>query len=59
MGFGGMEVKQLNFMGMRSYFQVVIAGITDPRIASNASRYSLKDSILVAFAEFFRQHEYF
>ncbi|MDB9427479.1 hypothetical protein PN482_00700 [Microcystis aeruginosa CS-555/01A07] len=42
---------------MRSYFQVVIAGITDPRNASNASRYILEDAILVAFAEFFRQNE--
>ena len=28
-----MEVKQLDFMGMLNYFQLVIAGITDPRIA--------------------------
>jgi len=41
-----MEVKQLGFMGMLSYFQVVIPGITDPRSASNATRYSLKDAIL-------------
>ncbi|MEY3555530.1 MAG: hypothetical protein RLZZ580_1585, partial [Cyanobacteriota bacterium] len=25
MGFAGMEVKQLGFLGMLSYFQVVIA----------------------------------
>jgi len=41
-GFAGMEVKQLGFLGMLSYFQVVIAGITDPRSAGNATRYSLK-----------------
>ncbi len=54
-----MEVKQLGFMGMLSYFQVVIPGITDPRSASNATRYSLKDAILGAFAAFFRQNESF
>jgi len=58
-GFAGMEVKQLGFLGMLSYFQVVIAGITDPRSAGNATRYSLKDAILGAFAAFFRQNESF
>ena len=59
MGFGGMEVKQLGFMGMLSYLQLVIPGITEPRSASNATRYSLKDAILGAFAAFFRQNESF
>ncbi len=54
-----MEVKQLGFLGMLSYFQLVIAGITEPRSASNATRYSLKDGILGAFAAFFRQNESF
>ncbi len=54
-----MEVKQLGFMGMLSYFQLVIPGITEPRSASNATRYSLKDGILGAFAAFFRQNESF
>jgi hypothetical protein len=58
-GFGGMEVKELSFMGVLSYFQVVIAGIADPRSDSNATRYSLKDAILGAFAAFFLQNESF
>jgi hypothetical protein len=54
-----MEVKELSFMGVLSYFQVVIAGIADPRSDSNATRYSLKDAILGAFAAFFIQNESF
>ena len=54
-----MEVKELSFMGVMSYFQLVIAGMVDPRSASNATRYSLKDAVLGAFAGFFRQNESF
>ncbi|CAO5004712.1 hypothetical protein [Microcystis aeruginosa] len=54
-----MEVKELSFMGMLSYFHRVIAGMVDPRSASNATRYSLKDAVLGAFASFFRQNESF
>lgn len=54
-----MEVKELSFMGMLSYFHMVIADMVDPRSASNATRYSLKDAISGAFAGFFMQNESF
>ena len=54
-----MEVKELSFMGMLSYFHRVITDMVDPRSASNATRYSLKDAVLGAFAGFFLQYESF
>lgn len=54
-----MEVKDLSFMGLLGYFQVVIASMVDPRKESNATRYSLKDIILGAFTAFFLQNESF
>jgi hypothetical protein len=54
-----MEIKELSFMGVLGYFQVVIAGMVDPRSPSNATRYSLKDAVLGAFAGFFMQKESF
>jgi hypothetical protein len=54
-----MEIKELSFMGVLGYFQVVIAGMVDPRSPSNATRYSLKDAVLGAFAGFFMQNESF
>jgi hypothetical protein len=59
LGFAGMEVKELSFLGMLSYFNMVIAGLVDPRSASNATLYSLKDAVLGAFAGFFMQNESF
>lgn len=46
-------------MGVLGYFQMVIAGMADPRSASNATRYRLKDAVLGAFAGFFLQNESF
>jgi hypothetical protein len=54
-----MEVQDLSFIGMLSYFHRAIAGMVDPRSASNATRYSLKDAVLGAFASFFMQNESF
>ncbi len=54
-----MEVKDLSFMGLLGYLQVVITSMVDPRRESDATRYSRKDVILGEFTAFFRQNESF
>jgi hypothetical protein len=54
-----MEITDLSFNGMVAYLTVVIAKVTDPRKASNGTKYSLKDAMLGAFAAFFRQNQSF
>ncbi|MBW4477636.1 MAG: hypothetical protein KME54_12370 [Tolypothrix brevis GSE-NOS-MK-07-07A] len=44
---------------MLGFLQRAIAKIKDPRLASNATRYSIKDTMLAAFSVFFMQCESF
>ena len=48
-----MEVNNLSFDGIMECLNEVIAKIDDPRSASNATKYSLREAILGAFAAFF------
>ena len=50
-----MEVNDLSFDGIVRCLNEVIAKIDDPRSASNATKYSLREAILGAFAAFFMQ----
>ena len=52
-----MEVNDLSFDGIVRCLNEVIAKIDDPRSASNATKYSLREAILGAFAAFFMQNE--
>ena len=54
-----MTFNPLSFSVLLGYLSAAIAGITDPRRASNATRYSLKDIVLGAFSAFFMQSESF
>jgi hypothetical protein len=54
-----MEPMTLNFGVMLGFLQRAIAEIKDPRLASNATRYSIKDTVLGAFSVFFMQCESF
>ena len=54
-----MEVNNLSFDGIMECLNEVIAKIDDPRSASNATKYSLREAILGAFAAFFMQNESF
>jgi hypothetical protein len=54
-----MEVNDLSFDGIVRCLNEVIAKIDDPRSASNAMKYSLREPILGAFAAFFMQNESF
>jgi len=54
-----MEPLALSFPVLLSYLQQVIATIPDPRQASNATRYTLRDVILATFSIFFMQSESF
>ncbi|MDZ7970859.1 MAG: ISNCY family transposase [Nostoc sp. DedSLP03] len=49
----------LSFGVMLGFLQGVIAQTKDPRLASNATRYSIKDTVLAAFSVFFMQCESF
>ena len=49
----------LSFEVMLGFLQRAIAEIKDPRLASNATRYSIKDTVLGAFSVFFMQCESF
>lgn len=49
----------LSFGVMLGFIQRAIAKIKDPRLASNATRYSIKDTVLAAFSVFFMQCESF
>ncbi|MBA2749570.1 MAG: ISNCY family transposase [Tatlockia sp.] len=54
-----MEPMTLSFGVMLGFLQRAIAEIKDPRLASNATRYSIKDTVLGAFSVFFMQCESF
>ena len=54
-----MEVNDLSFDGIVRCLNDVIGKINDPRSASNATKYSLREAILGAFATFFLQNESF
>jgi hypothetical protein len=54
-----METMPLNFGRLMGYLHHAISGIPDPRQASNATRYSLRDVVLAAFSVFFMQCESF
>lgn len=49
----------LSFGVMLGFLTRAIAEIKDPRLASNATRYSIKDTVLGAFSVFFMQCESF
>ncbi len=49
----------LSFGVMLGFLQRAIAEIKDPRQASNATRYNIKDTVLAAFSVFFMQCESF
>jgi len=54
-----MKVNDLSFDGIMECLNEVIAKIDDPRSASNATKYSLREAILGGFAAFFMQNESF
>ncbi len=54
-----MEPMTLSFGVMLGFLTRAIAEIKDPRQASNATRYSIKDTVLGAFSVFFMQCESF
>lgn len=54
-----MELMTLSFGVILGFLQRAIAEIKDPRLASNATRYSIKDTVLGAFSVFFMQCESF
>jgi len=54
-----MEPMTLSFGVMLGFLTRAIAEIKDPRLASNATRYSIKDTVLGAFSVFFMQCESF
>jgi hypothetical protein len=54
-----MEQMTLSFGVMLGFLQRAIAEIKDARLASNATRYSIKDTVLSAFSVFFMQCESF
>ena len=54
-----MKVNDLSFDGIMECLNEVIAKINDPRSASNATKYSLREAIRGAFAAFFMQNESF
>ena len=54
-----MEPMTLSFGVMLGFLQRAIAEIKDPRQGSNATRYSIKDTVLAAFSVFFMQCESF
>lgn len=54
-----MEPMALSFGVMLGFLTRAIAIIKDPRQASNATRYSIKDTVLAAFSVFFMQCESF
>ena len=54
-----MTFTPLSFSVLLEDLSAAIAEIVDPRRASNATRYSLKDIVLGAFSAFFMQSESF
>jgi len=54
-----MGPRKLSFGALIAYLNRAIVGMKDPRQASNATKYSLKDAVLAAFSVFFMQSESF
>lgn len=54
-----MEPMPLSFGALIAYLSRAIGQMSDPRQASNATKYSLKDAVLAAFSVFFMQRESF
>jgi len=54
-----MKPMTLNFEGLLGFLQAAMAQMQDPCQASNATCYSLKDTVLAAFSVFFMQSESF
>ena len=54
-----MEPMKLSFIALLDYLNRAILGMKDPRLASNATKYSLSDAVLGAFSVFFMQSESF
>ncbi|WP_310484064.1 ISNCY family transposase [Chamaesiphon sp. VAR_48_metabat_403] len=54
-----MEPMKLSFIALLEYLNRAILGMKDPRLASNATKYSLLDAVLGAFSVFFMQSESF
>jgi hypothetical protein len=54
-----MEPMPLSFGALVAYLSRAIGQMSDPRQASNATKYSLKDAVLAAFSVFFMQSESF
>ena len=54
-----MEPMKLSFGALIAYLNRAIVAMKDPRQVSNATKYSLKDAVLAAFAVFFMQSESF
>jgi len=54
-----MEPVTLSLGRLLGFLQSAIASMKDPRQASNATCYSLKDAVLTAFSVFFMQCELF
>jgi hypothetical protein len=54
-----MEPMKLSFIALLEYLNRAILGIKDPRLASNATRYNVRDAVLGAFSVFFMQSESF
>ena len=54
-----MEPIKLSFIALLDYLNRAILGMKDPRLASNATKYSLSDAVLGAFSVFFMQSESF
>jgi hypothetical protein len=51
-----MEPMTLSFGVLIAYLNQAILRMEDPRQASNAKKYSLKDAVLAAFSVFFMQY---
>jgi len=54
-----MEPIELSFGALIAYLNRAIVAMKDPRQASNATKYSIKDAVLAAFSVFFMQSESF
>ena len=50
-----MEPMKLSFIALLDDLNRAILGMKDPRLASNATKYSLSDAVLGAFSVFFMQ----
>jgi hypothetical protein len=54
-----MEPRKLSFIALLDYLNRAILEMKDPRLASNGTKYSLRDAVFGAFSVFFMQSESF